>query len=142
LQHCRLAEHAPDFDRMLDAERAFVVEGALLERLGHLDAAEALLRPQMQRPQKPFNSLLGCQTLARIELARRRPLVALAWVERGIATFDRPPSGEILYLKGQCLEFLQRNEAAQEVYRQIPPESSAYKRAQMRLKRLTHPDVR
>jgi tetratricopeptide (TPR) repeat protein len=123
-----------DFNRVLDPGRVRILEGVLKERLGHDAEAFRVLIKEMLKPQKPFNNVIACQSLARIALRAGHGQEALDWVERGIAAVNDPqPSPEMLYLKGLCLEQLKRLEQARDIYASIPQNSFAFPRAQKRL---------
>jgi tetratricopeptide (TPR) repeat protein len=131
------AAQSPDFDRMLEPGRVYILTGVLNERLGNHAAAYAILREQLAQPQKPYNSLAAWQSLARIELQRGHADVALQYVDNGLrAGGDPQGSFEMIYLKALCLEQLNRIEEAVSLYRSIPKTSLAHRRASERVTKL------
>ncbi|HLX61618.1 MAG TPA: tetratricopeptide repeat protein [Planctomycetota bacterium] len=132
--HLVQATRCDDFDRLLDIGRVRILIGVLDERLGNDAAAFPVLREELAKPQKPYNNVIALQSLARINLRAGQPQAALDDVERALKSFDEAhPSAELLYLKGNCLEALNRVAEARAIYMSIPEKSMAFKRAQSRL---------
>jgi len=144
LSQFRAAVSCDDFDRMLEPGRVRILIGVLQERLGDAAAARPILLAELDKPQKPYNNVIACQSLARIELQAGHPDIALRWVEKGLMASGPPtgegtPSPEMTYLKGVCLEALGNTIEARASYQSIPSSAFAYKRAQARLDKLNRP---
>ncbi len=137
-KHLILCSQCGDFDRMLDPGRVRIIIAVLTEKLGHPAEAYPVLVQELKLPQMPYNVAAACQSLARMELLRSRPEAGLVWLDRAIKSLAEPkPSPELLYLKGNCFEKLNRVQDAREVYLAIPAGSLAFNRAQARLKALS-----
>jgi len=135
LKHILICQQCPDFDRMLDPGRVKIVMAVQYERLGQPDAAYDILIAELKQPQKAYNVTIACASLTRIELLRDRPDAGLKWLESAVKySLDQTLSPELLFLKGMCLEKLNRITEAQAAYSTIPANSLAFERAQERLK--------
>jgi tetratricopeptide (TPR) repeat protein len=125
---------APDFARMIDPGRVYVLRGVLQERLGQDDEALETLRNALLRPQKSYNRLYGALAVARVKLRQGQPQAALLWAEKGIAWVGgAEASPEAVFLKGQCYEQMGEIDMAISCYQSIPRHALAWPRATERL---------
>lgn len=127
----------PDSDRLLEPGRLHILIGVLRERLGDPAAALPVLIAELKKPQKPYSQVIAYLSLARIKLQAGDAKLALKFVELAIASSSaHEASPEMLFQKGLCLEKLGRGAEAQDIYRKIPANTFAHRRALQRLKLL------